>query len=81
MLPLRCTCLHVDNAVRIVSGDKAVLQQQALVVVATVVNEHLLVALCPGDASYFIASRLIVETRFHLQGHIQEEDFGPPVSI
>lgn len=59
---------------RVVDGDKSILQQQALVVVATVINEHLLVALRPRNAPYFITSRLIVKACFHLQGEIQETD-------
>lgn len=61
------TCLHVDHAVGVAGGDKAVLQHQALAVVGTVVDEGLPVARRPADAPDLVAPGHVVEARFHLQ--------------
>lgn len=51
---------------RVAGGDKAVLQQQALVVMGTVVDEGLQESRSPAHAPDLVTFGLVVEARFDL---------------
>lgn len=53
---------------RIAKGNKAILQEQPLVVMGTVADEHLLVLPTARGCSNLIAPGLLVECCFYLQG-------------
>lgn len=55
---------------RVAGGDKAVLQEQPLVIMGAVADEHLLVLPAAGGWSNLIAPSLLVERCFHLQGEV-----------
>lgn len=53
---------------RIAEGDEAVLQEQPLVIMGAVADEHFLVLPAAGDRSNLIAAGFLVERCFYLQG-------------
>jgi hypothetical protein len=53
--------------VRIADGDKAILQEQPLVIMGAVADEHLLVLPTARGCSNLIAPGFLVKRRFYLQ--------------
>lgn len=64
---MQFTFFYIDNTVRVAGGDEAVFQQEALVVMRTVVDESLLMTLDSREASDLIASCGPIKTRFYLR--------------
>lgn len=52
---------------RIADGDKAILQEQPLVIMGAVADEHLLVLPTARGCSNLIAPGFLVKRRFYLQ--------------
>lgn len=61
------TRVHVDDTVRIAGSHEAILQQEALVVMGSIVDEGLMVALYPSNTCDFITSCHVVETCCNLK--------------
>lgn len=61
------TRVHIDDTVRVAGSHETILQQEALVVMGSIVDEGLMVAFYPSNTCDFITSRHIVETCFNLK--------------
>ena len=64
---LELTCIHVDHTIWVAGGNKAILYQQALVVMGTIINESLLITLYSGDSPDLVARVHMIETGRHLE--------------
>ena len=64
---MELTCIHVDHTIGVAGGNKAILYQQALVVMGTIINEGLLIALYSSHSPDLVARRHVVETGRHLE--------------